>query len=468
MKRINTNNELDKNLISKSNLKEKIIKKINNKEKFFINIVGTNATGKTKFLESLFISKNNNDLNNIENNNTILFFKSEIIIEDEAGSGTKKTKTIADKLVEFVNDISEKITYSTEGLKQVEEIKKIIDDCSRDYNDNEDDPYFKDLNKLFKSELEKEIVKDIFTTGSVKTNDFSSGEGFYSLLKLTRNILSNSKINNLINNNIVFILDEPEKFLHPTLIKKVSYLLFDLYKNFNISIISVTHSPLFLNFTMQESIRNKSLASIYKFIRNKEKYCDDSENDYKNVIEVDINKIEELNYRERENIWNSLFSENIFLVEGLKDYEFLSVFLENIFINKYYFIIDCSGKQGVLKMYEFINNIFNINKCFLLFDCDSKENNIDKIEKFTTENGLESDEAKIKIEENKLKKSNEFKTKLLDYEFFYEFMDNLEEEIKDYKRNKHDMTYITMDNIKEMYNYELIKSKLDAYFKREK
>ncbi|MGL4647577.1 MAG: ATP-dependent nuclease [Mycoplasmoidaceae bacterium] len=424
-------------------LKDSILGRAKRKENFFINIVGTNGSGKTEFVKE--IKRKINKVDNFR----ILYFPSELWISDQKDHQRKKTTTIADQLVDIINEIHGKIQYQTTAVADIEDVKNLIDECST--VKIKEDEYFKiDFKNIFDIK-EQTIEEKILATGSVNDVNFSSGEGFYSLLNLSINIAKHPKTKR---DNTIFIFDEPEKFLHPTLMKKVALLLFDLYYKEKVNIILSTHSPFFLNFIMEESIRNKVNIETYKFMN------DDS------ILEVKLNN--ELNYRERKNIYESLFSENIFLVEGLKDYEFVSLMLKENFAKQYYLIIDCYGKLNVKKMHDYINKKFHINECFLFFDRDYYERNDFRISDHASKKKIGFERAKKEIESKRKSSADNIRKNLANYPFYYEFIDDLEEEIRDHKRNKHDMTYITMDNIKKMDNYELIKSKLDAYFKREK
>lgn len=74
-------------------------------------------------------------------------------------------------------------------------------------------------------------------------------------------------------------------------------------------------------------------------------------------------------YREKTIIFDSFFSENNILVEGIRDRELIDIILREYFRNEYCDIHDCSGKSAMMKINKKLME-FDINDNFILFDKD--------------------------------------------------------------------------------------------------
>ncbi len=83
-----------------------------------------------------------------------------------------------------------------------------------------------------------------------------------------------------------------------------------------------------------------------------------------------------------------MFIRNTFLVEGLKDYQFIYCILHKRYSKYSYEVIDCSGKTICLKINDVLKTKFSIDT-FVLYDRDNEdisefayyfcfENNIEK------------------------------------------------------------------------------------------
>lgn len=392
--------------------KEELLKKIISSDSGVFAFIGENAVGKTSFLNKLFDS--------LPKNIKKLFLRSEIEIIKEVGKGTKTYLSFVDNLINLINDIHGEIVFSTNEIDKINNIKNIINNSFL----NEDKYFKKEFMNCFNiiDSLKKE---KIIETNKINKPFYSSGEGIYSLLMILNNLLVNVDKNNF---EICLIIDEPEKFLHPTLMKKVINILINLSTNYGVKIVFSSHSPIFLNILFLKLLhKNYNLLFLYKFLRNDKFY----EIDKKVIFSQNVN------IRQRKLICESLFAENIVLVEGLKDFEYASQITENLFENHYFTIIDCGGWTDVININDLIlKSTSNHLQCFSFIDSD----------------GMKREDKFINIK---------------NYKYFYIFEKDIEQEMCDKFQTKNNTSIYKFDNIKKTKNFDSIKEKLTQYIKRE-
>ena len=150
-----------------------------------------------------------------------------------------------------------------------------------------------------------------------------------------------------------------------------------------------------------------------------------------NKLNCNIVNKNTLNKREQGIIIASFFDENLFLVEGLKDYEFVNCLMQSKELNQYYYsVYDCEGKKNVIKLNDIIKDL-NPNKNIFCF--------VDK----------DNDKS--------IQKNN-----------FYVFEPNLEKEINDpYEKDKNNLEFYNLDNLKKYPLYNNCVNKLLDFFKKE-
>jgi predicted ATP-binding protein involved in virulence len=222
-----------------------------NKKIESILYIGKNGSGKTKCLEE--IKKNKEKKLKItwkNKNENIIFIPTELLYDRELNDeGTylrnnyaKRIKKLIQKIFGNLNQFN--IELEEKYLNKKEDIKK-----------------FKfEVNNFFKN-IQREDEDFIFYMGYIPVKEYnplnlkleskdrsSTGLNNYSLIKVLSELLKfavekNKKINNL--DQYYLIIDEPEKFCHPQLIKKIALHLKNINKYINL-IIS-THSPIFFN-----------------------------------------------------------------------------------------------------------------------------------------------------------------------------------------------------------------------------
>lgn len=353
----------------------------NNKKLVNTVFIGKNGEKKTENLlnkknqieNKLKIGKKNIDQNVIyiptEQN-----YKSEFEKEKSTGEGNyiNKIKSLIELIFGNLNKFSYEI--NDEELNKIEGRKKFKQEIFGFIN-NMKDPFF-----IFKTENIFKDNKRINTLNlDLEQYKTPSGLNNYSLIKLLSNLLlyakkNNKKINGL--NDYYLIIDEPEKFCHPQLIKKIATLLKDVSKDINI--IVATHSYIFLNWFLDEENTKINILKkgevkkeftwneLKNFLNWNEIYNSDKKN-YKILQGYLNNKI--LRYK----IIESFFCDNIVFVEDRATEILLSIIIED----EDFSIVVTMGKSRIefffYIFYDFLK--YEIKNLFAIFDGDKKKKN---------------------------------------------------------------------------------------------
>lgn len=408
------------------NIKKNIKDSIDKKNQIFYILTGPNGSGKTTLLNEI-----KNELTK-DKNSFVFYLGGEIIIENELKENKSKEEFKA-QLRDFLN-----INFRTEvNISENNNFKEAINNISnvlKKIKETKSNKYFKEkfLNifEIDKNIMLGNVVLEIVNS-SDKFKDFSSGEGMFSLLYLLKSILEVSKKS--VEKNISILIDEPEKFLHDSLIKKVCNLFFELFSSYqNVSFVISTHSSYLLN-EITNLFRKKELHFNNLKLINKNEYLD--------LSEILFNR--NINTRELAILTKLIFDEYILLVEGLNDYEFVNLLCINNFNDYFFNIYDCGGKNNVKKICEEALKINNFVFCF--FDKDYNKNN-DKNAK------EKSDKYKKYFELNNL--------------YYYEFDDNLEDFFNNKIDKKQFAEKINIKLIEENDKVKNIFSKLEIFFKQ--
>ncbi len=393
----------------------RIIEIINNNENGIFSLVGKNASFKTKLLEE--INKKLLDKKDVN----ILFLKAETTFANEIKEKTSDIQFIGE-IRRFINGFFSKkmIIKDKELIHNIKDTNIFLNDLVN-YGLKNKDEYFKnEILSAFKIDdnLKNNIINIEFITNE-KILLKISGQGMYSLLKFCSIIIEKCFQNNDYNKTVktILIIDEPEKYCHKSLIKKISNILFKLF-NLNVFVIFSSHSDFLVNEIILR-FRKEGNENFFLFNHNY------PNNNDANIIEiVDFisklnnynfsNKVKSISRREQKIIVSSFFDENIILVEGLKDYEFASYIIQNNEFDSYYFsIYDCEGKENVKKMKQIISDLNKEKNIFCFVDRDEDE----------------------PIEDNN----------------FYEFVPNLEKVINDPNAGKkNNLDFYTQQNIQNI------------------
>ncbi|BEN60424.1 hypothetical protein SMKC069_31150 [Serratia marcescens] len=148
----------------------------------------------------------------------------------------------------------------------------------------------------------------------------------------------------------ILLIDEPESFLHPPVIRDARESLYNFAsQNENWQVMATTHSPVFIDLSKRHTtiIRIEKDKSLNKTISTDELSFSDEENDNMKMIRLCNPMVNEF-----------FFYDNIILVEGTTEKIVINKICEVVGVN--YHIIDCLGK-GNIKTFARILNHFDVN-----------------------------------------------------------------------------------------------------------
>lgn len=343
-------------------------KKINIDEDDIVIFVGANNVGKSKILKEIRNDLFNNIFNNkilIKNieynhanfdNATILKILSENFVKEENGfyniyldennffplSGSGFTAELACpsllykifycflstesrlKLTLPIKENFNKDPFSFKifrKLEQIEEKINMLNDNLFKIFDKKIEVYDLDENFLGKSYKfgSKEEIDDISQSNSRKAkqklkkleNLHEQGDGIRSAVAILSSLI--------VSTQSIFLIDEPEVFLHPPQAKSLGNILVKLTKGKQCFIS--THSIDFIKGLLES---NSKRIKIVKINRN------DNYNTFNILENVSVQEITNNNSLKYSNILNGLFYKKVVLCEDESDCKFYSFILENI------------------------------------------------------------------------------------------------------------------------------------------
>lgn len=175
------------------------------------------------------------------------------------------------------------------------------------------------LKKFIKEGDEKKIEHSLvsFDDKLKIDEDYGSGKFVYFMIKFMYICLENLLTNNS-EKKYTLIIDEPEAFLHPGLIREVAFLLRKINKKINV--IVATHSVDFLQYfcTNETNIHFLTVEFEKTTPKTLEK---------KNFKKKHFKELEEINIFNKKKIFLSLMSSKIIFVEGENDLKLIEYIL---------------------------------------------------------------------------------------------------------------------------------------------
>ncbi len=361
--------------------------------------IGSNGSGKSREIEICRKEIQPKNEQNVIFIPTEQLFKDEVEKEKTTGKGNfiyqikLLIQEVFGKISCFDYEISQKTLDEIAGRAK---FKKEINDFFTNISVNDND-YILTPKNLLEDKLN-------FNTLNINLScyDTPSGKNNYSLIKLLSEILIKAKNNKIKLNGMekyYLLIDEPEKFCHPQLIKKLATYLKIIAKNINV--ILTTHSPLFLSYYIDEEKTNVILLDS------------NSKNDGFRIIDV-VENLKRLGIQKTETsikimnnkihripLFENLFSNKILLVEDISTKFFIEYILEDA-NNFDYNVFVCHG----------VNYIWHFNE--ILSEMGIIKENINYIVDLDGEI-----KGKTQLEYDKLEEDN----------FIYKFKDNLESDI---------------------------------------
>lgn len=260
-------------------------------------------------------------------------------------------------------------------------LKNLTDDLKSDSISSIKDIEFQPFSN---DEIRRQILKimlgntSIFLNDGVKTSFESKGTGIQSSFMITL-MKALSKVEFEENVNIILVIEEPEAFAHPQLIREIIDKISKEFSKGLFQFIVTTHSPVIVNFV------NSNRVQRLKINHNSNETINVTNKLGIRLTEEDwnlINRIGDVNLSE------IVFADLVIFVEGEGDkivFEKLFRILLPDFYSKIS-IISLSGNNQIFKLLKLLK-YYDIN-WMMLFDKDSFVNKGEKDLDLTTENDL--------------------------------------------------------------------------------
>ncbi len=278
-------------------------------------------------------------------------------------------------------------------------LKNLTDDLKSDSISSIKDIEFQPFSN---DEIRRQILKimlgntSIFLDDGVKTSFESKGTGIQSSFMITL-MKALSKVEFEENVNIILVIEEPEAFAHPQLIREIIDKISKEFSKGLFQFIVTTHSPVIVNFV------NSNRVQRLKINHNSNETINVTNKLGIRLTEEDwnlINRIGDVNLSE------IVFADLVIFVEGEGD-KIVFEKLFRIILPDFYSkisIISLSGNNQIFKLLILLK-YYDIN-WMMLFDKDSFVNKGEKDLDLTTENDLISFFEKFQI-------GGEFKTNFI-------------------------------------------------------
>ena len=244
-----------------------------------------------------------------------------------------------------------------------ERLKTVTDNLKTDSISSITDIEFKTYSS---EETRRRILKimlgtsNIFLNDGIKTSFESKGTGIQSSFMITL-MKALSQIEFEENTSILLVIEEPEAFAHPQLIREIIDKISREFSNGLFQFIVTTHSPVIVNFVNSNRIQRLKLKSdtneTHNVTSNKNKLSKEDWNLINRIGDVNLSEI--------------VFADLVLFVEGEGDkivFEKLLKILLPDFYSKIS-VISLNGNNQIFKVLKLLN-YYDIN-WLMIFDKDS-------------------------------------------------------------------------------------------------
>lgn len=152
----------------------------------------------------------------------------------------------------------------------------------------------------------------------------------------------------------IILIDEPELHLHPSIIKKLLFILKE--KDLQKQIFLTTHHPTFIQASCLQYVwrisKNKNESTVIHGL---------------NSSNINVDRfVQEIN----DDNSSMLFSDKVLLVEGISDKIFMQEILDRFYQKEKDIKVVYTGGKGTVDLYAELCNIFNI-PCAIMLDGDA-------------------------------------------------------------------------------------------------
>ncbi len=334
-------------------------------------LVGPNNAGKTNILDALnlFFDPNTNkerfhdekaDIDivlNFENKDYYLKYQKGIISGDTEKLPLMQKSFIRVKNNDFIYDLIP------------QELEKVKKKYPKDY-----EIFSQTLKKYFKNiEIDEKIFILSVRSDEDERHIKRMGSGFKRLFVIFFYLFHpECKL---------ILIDEPELHLHPSIIRKLLFILSE--KKLENQIFLTTHHPTFIDADY--------LKNIWRIARN--------ENNSTSIYNMSKSKINLNRFVQEINDDNSgmFFCDKILLVEGVSDYIFMREIIKRFYDKERDVKVIYTGGKGTVDLYSDLCDEFKIPYAIMLDRDALKSHSLLRVKKYPKININASDEEKIKI-----------------------------------------------------------------------
>lgn len=275
-------------------------------------LAGKNNAGKTNIIkaildhsdlssfEKIYIPAENNDPNDNETSTSV--------------KGTSFYKAL-EKIIapifdtNFVDDILNKFNSSPEKKDFIDSVNKNLKNLNVDKKELDIDFKKEDLKDSVIIKIIKAVVKDLYKTDIDKVDIDNVGMGTKRLI-ITAMVQYYEKSRLESDKKKIFIIEEPEVYLHPEWKKSLHKSLLELSRNEDFYVLITTHDPYFIELT-----KNQKIYNVYR---------DPNKNDCTTIGEVSQSVLEFESDAEKNYLIFNLPSKSYFL----ELYEYLLSFIK--------------------------------------------------------------------------------------------------------------------------------------------
>lgn len=333
-----------------------------------IVLIGRNGVGKTYAINQMF-EKHTSD-------NIVFIMNSDISTSFEFDSNNRSS--IANQLINLINK-----QYSGDLEKHIGNILNNTSSKVNRINREVKQSFYSDFN------VELQISRKDIDSGamleSIPVASDGTGHKMYYILNLVCELLKLHLAENP-GKNVILLVDEPEKYSHPSLTIKTAKRLRELASS-NFKILVSTHSPIFTKYFVTD------ISEVY-LLKNRDELVvndiDDLSDDIYNLYSTDVkSRFESMkklvqskrtisNYINKvilSRIVESLFTDLVVISEGFAEQVLLDYIVLNSNLTFDFSVLTCSGK-GLFPMYMTIMEKYHI-PYFSLFDSDSSNPRVD-------------------------------------------------------------------------------------------
>lgn len=353
--------------------------------------IGKNGVGKSDSLREL--SKNKNSF--------LLKFSSKEDAPDSYGSNIDKTTFIVGFKKWLEEMLREKVKLDGKKLREIREKAEDKIDLAKFEKEIKTLKDVPRLKNFFKEGFENFITENKESEASyrfVEVNDlrktfgnFGTGIYVYFMIRLIFIIFQHLVKKPFDEKeNYLLIIDEPENFLHPSLIREVAYMLKKI--NEKIGVVVATHSSEFLSYfaTSYTEIKFLSTQQEVELFETGKKMKKSDFNSL-NLSEFrKINKKKPVNIFDRQKVFEVLMASKIIFVEGENDKKLIDYILQHKkSTSGDIYVWCCKGKWDI---YYILDNktLWEVLKkrfwsperdTFVLYDEDNFKNNREEVSK---------------------------------------------------------------------------------------